>query len=617
MQSLRVLLIEDSEADALLLLLELEQGGYSVVHRRVETVAELESTLMAESWDVILADYTLPSFTAIDALAIMQQNQLDLPFIIVSGCIGEETAVAAMKSGAHDYLLKDNLTRLVATVEREIREARVRIERKQAFETIRYLAFYDVLTGLANRTMFLSELQKLVGYVDEPEIYRGNSPTSPDRIRFAVLLIDVDRYQTIKHSLGHQLGETFLRAIAKKLESCLHPDDLLARVGTNEFAILLQTIPTGNLDSTALDLASHPQPLPPRSLTREVLTQLCEQIHHNISNPFESDGLTIFSTCSIGVVLSTQGYLSAEDYLQSADTAKHYAQRSHQGCTRFFLDAMQIQVINRLELEVDLQQALQQRNGQPPPLGYVTDSAPSSGSPALYLHYQPIIDLHTEEMIALEALSRWEHPQRGQVSPAEFIPLAEETGLILKLGQWVFQEACQQIQQWRNQFPSRPLPRVSINLSTKQLSQPGLIDELDSLMEHLNLDGSFLDVEITESVLMENATNATSLLTQLRDRQMRIYVDDFGTGYSSLSYLTSLPIDVLKIDRAFIHQMESCDRHLGIVRTILTLAVNLGLEVVAEGIETTPQLELLRSLGCQYGQGFLFSPSQPADALFK
>jgi diguanylate cyclase (GGDEF)-like protein len=601
-QSLRILLIEDSEADALLLVLELERGGYTLVYKRVDTLTDLDTALQTEAWDLVLADYTLPGFTAIDALALMQQQQLDLPFIVVSGCIGEETAVAAMKSGAHDYLLKNNLARLVPTIEREIREARVRAERKQAFETIRYLAFYDVLTGLANRTMFLSELQQILGYVHNPSPSDGISSTYD----FAVLLVDVDRYKTIKHSLGHQVGETFLQAIAKKLETCLQPEDLLARVGTDEFAILLRSL--GRESNESVD-----------RLDEDALLALCAQIHQNMSIPFESDGLTIFSTCSIGVVRSDQKYTSAEDYLQAADTAKHYAKLSHRGCTRFFLDAMQTQVINRLELEVDLQQALQQRNGYSvtevsSPTTALANSGPST--PSLYLQYQPIINLQDEQIAALEALSRWEHPRRGYVSPAEFIPLAEETGLILTLGRWVFEEACQQIQRWRTQFPMRQLPRVSINLSTKQLSYPGLVEELDNLLEVLDLDGTCLDLEITESVLMENATSVASLLAQLRDRQIRIYVDDFGTGYSSLSYLASLPIDVLKIDRAFIHQMESCDRHLGIVRTILTLAENLGLEVVAEGIETTNQLEILRTLGCQYGQGFLFSPSQSADALF-
>ncbi|HEY9646579.1 MAG TPA: EAL domain-containing protein [Chroococcidiopsis sp.] len=637
---LHVLLVEDSEEDALLLVLELERNGYSPQYKRVDTATAMQAALTQQSWDVILADYSMPQFTAVNALQVMQELEVDLPFIIVSGSVGEETAVAAMKAGAHDYLLKDNLTRLVPTIEREIRDATVRRERKQAFETIRFLAFFDALTGLPNRALFLKTLQDCIEHSQATQSH------------FGVVLVDVDRYQTIKYSLGHLLGEQFLVALSHKLKSCLREGDLLARVGDDEFAILLpgllpndfepwsepdeaiahssgsssshsnghsngysngnshscsctppkfQSAPQPELQTTFQPESQptfqpKPQPEPQNTVAdnslgdRTAISCLCDRIHKTLDVPFEFSGVTLFSTCSIGIALSTTNYNQAEDFLRAADTARYYARLRGKNKVAWFDASMQAQAIARLDLETNLQQAIQNQHNQ-----------------HLYLHYQPIVALNNNHLTALEALARWDHPQRGTIPPSSFIALAEETELIVALGRWVLQRVCRQAQEWRSLYPSTPIPRMSVNLSAKQLMRPGLIDDIDQLFETYQLDGSCLEVELTESVLMDNAHQTRALLIQLKQRGIRVCIDDFGTGYSSLSYLTELPIDTVKIDRSFIHQMTQNTKQLDVVTAILMLAQSLRLTVVAEGIETEKQLNLLRSLGCDYGQGYLFS----------
>lgn len=573
---LLVLLIEDSEADALLLILELERGDYQPSYCRVDTPVGMRSVLETQKWDVILADYSMPQFNVTDALQILQDSSLDVPFIIVSGSIGEEVAVAAMKAGAHDYLLKDNLTRLVATVEREIREAHVRAERQQAFETIRYLAFHDSLTGLPNRTSFLNALQQCL------------EQTSEQSMAFAVLLVDINRYQTIKYSLGHLIGEQFLLATAQKLQGCLNSASLLARVGTDEFAILLKHI-SSDQESDQSDAFSS---------TRASIAKFCDRIHQALTDPFELSNSKIFATCSIGVAPSTLEHTQAEAFLGAADTAKHYAKLRGKSETAWFTAEMQAQVLARLELETDLQHAIQQQRQ--------SAHGQAFNGTQLSLNYQPIVNLAQPQLLAVEALARWHHPQRGQISPVEFIPIAEETGLITDLGQWVLEEACHQLSCWKQHSPCS-LPRISVNLSAKQLSQRQFMTVLDESLDRFGLEGSDLELEITESVLMENATVATPLLTQLKDRGIQISIDDFGTGYSSLSYLTKLPIDAVKIDRSFIQGMVTSDQQFDIVKAIVGMAHTLKLVVVAEGIETQGQVAQLRSLGCESGQGYLFS----------
>ncbi|MBZ8181763.1 putative bifunctional diguanylate cyclase/phosphodiesterase [Oscillatoria salina] len=559
---LRVLIVEDFVDDAELLLLELRRNGYEPISQRVETKIAMKTALEQQDWEVILCDYSLPQFCAMEALRLLQEKELDIPFLIVSGSIGEETAVAAMKAGAHDYLLKDKLARLVPAIEREIREAKERGARRKAEKKLRYFAYYNELTGLPNRTKFIKHLNLKIKNFQE---HNFNSP-------FAVLLLDLDRYQMIKYSLGHLVGEEMLRSTSRRLKTCLSDRDFLAHLGGDNFAFLLPDIDT-----------------------LEQAKQRINEIQSKLKSPHNFDGPVITSTASIGVVMSNLSYQQAEDFLKAADTAMHYAKLQGRGSWAVFDRSMHEKVIERFNLETDLQQALK--------------------SAQLYLHYQPIVSLQTEELIGFEALVRWRHPQQGVISPAKFIPVAEESGLIISLGEWVLTEAIERLCIWQEYYPHNSDLTISVNVSGLQLKHPNFLANIDRICEQFRLSGHKLKLEITESVLMENPQAVSRLLTQLQEREIRICIDDFGTGYSSLAYLHHLPINILKIDRSFINNMDNGGKNIDIVRAIISLADSLGLEAIAEGVETQQQRDLLRDLGCEYAQGYFFSRPLPDDAV--
>ena len=573
---LRVLIIEDSEDDAELLALALEDGGYQVIYQRVDTKTGMQTALSSRSWNIVLADYSMPRFSAIAALEILKEWQLDLPFVIVSGKIGEDTAVAAMKAGAHDYLVKGQLSRLLPAVERELREAVLRTEYREAQERLRYLAYYDKLTDLPNRTLFLEHLNRELAQSQELAIYALKNrvrPSSQDL--FAVLLLSIDRFRSIKRSLGYEISEKLLRAIARRLEQCIADlgTNVVARISEDEFALLVTNLQNPN----------------------QVLNR-AEYLYRELIKPFEIDDATICSTVSIGISLNQGNNREPEKLLRWADTAMQYAKVNFAKTSVLFDASMQSQAVEKLQLENDLQRAIDNHH--------------------LYLNYQPIVSLDTGKINCLEALVRWKHESLGTIPPDKFIPICEETGQIIALGQWVLSEACRQLVAWQKLFVDRNSPlTMSINLSRIQIYHPELIPQIDNLLQSLNLAGKDLKLEITESTLMENTTAVTRVLEQLREREIKLCLDDFGTGYSSLSYLRYLPVDTVKIDRSFIGP-EINNTNYDIVRAIINLAHSLGLDVIAEGIETEDQLRILKELGCEYGQGYLFAhPLNSVDVM--
>ena len=446
---------------------------------------------------------------------------------------------------------------------------------RQADEQLRLLAaaFYDTLTSLPNRAFFINQLHTCIDRVQECADYL-----------FAVLFLDLDRFKVINDSLGYQAGDKLLVAIANRLRSFVKPGDIVARIGGDEFAILLKDLK--DIGDVSL-----------------IVNRLQAELQH----PLELEGQEVLPTASIGIAISMLWYDCPEDILRDADMAMYRAKALGKSRSVVFNKKMYRQAVNRLQIETYLRQAIPRQE--------------------LQLYYQPIVSLTTGRISGFEALVRWQHPTRGLISPSEFIPVAEETELIIPIGEWVLREACIQTRRWQQAFPEQKL-FISVNLSGRQFGQRGLSEKIGQILRETQVERQYLKLEITESAIMENAESvrkedgegAIAVLEELRSLGVQLGIDDFGTGYSSLSRLYRFPIDTLKIDQSFIKCMELvCDDSkpsaspCKIVRAIVTLAHTMGLDVVAEGIETKEQLTVLRELKCEFGQGFYFS--EPVDAV--
>ncbi|MEO6655952.1 MAG: PAS domain S-box protein [Pyrinomonadaceae bacterium] len=431
-------------------------------------------------------------------------------------------------------------------------------ERKRVEEQLLHDAFHDGLTGLANRARYMDHLRMTI----ERSKSRHSNP-------YAVLFLDFDRFKVINDSLGHAEGDELLKQIARRLEALTRTGDLLARLGGDEFVILLN-------EMLEVNDAIH----------------VAERIQQDLKKPFDLSGNKVFITASIGIALSTDGHKRAEDMLRDADIAMYRAKAKGKARYQVFNHTIRAQATTRLQLETELRQAIEKNEFE--------------------MHYQPIIHLETSRLSGFEALVRWRHPTRGMVSPDDFISAAEENGLILPLGRWILTESCRQMRTWHATRPLASGLTVNVNLSCKQFLQPDLAEQVAESLDATGLAARFLKLEITESHLIDNNEKAVKTMNRLRELGVEISLDDFGTGYSSLSYLHRLPVNSLKIDRSFISRMTESEENYEIVRTIITLARNLKMKVVAEGIETSEQLAQLHRLNCEYGQGYFIS--RPLEA---
>jgi len=687
---LRVLFVEDLPADVKLCLRELKKACFEVTEDVVQTREEFLERIRKIPYDIILSDQRLPKWTGTEALECLQQEGKDIPFILVTGTLGEEAAVECIKKGAADYVLKDRLARLPVAIrqalaektaregqtrmEEELRESEERYalaaqgandglwdwnlksnqiyfssrwksmlgfeqneignspeewftrvhpkdierlktkitahlgghvrhlqnehrmlhkdgtyrwmfarglavrnpegqasriagsqtditERKASEERLLHDAFHDALTGLPNRALFMDRLGLSLGRAKRP----GTS-------LFAVLFLDLDRFKVVNDSLGHTIGDELLVAMAQRLKRCLRPGDTVARFGGDEFAFLLVDV---------------------KKISGAI--RVAERIKEALAAPFNLDGHEVFTTASIGLTMGQTDYARPEDFLRDADAAMYRAKAQGRARYEIFDSNMHARAVTLLHLESDLRRAIDHHE--------------------LSIHYQPIISLQTGSITGAEALLRWQHPQRGFVSPGEFIPMAEETGLIRPIGEWVLQAACARAMVWQADGYSGL--RVTVNFSSRQFEYENIQELIKKVLKETRLAPQLLELEITESMAISDGELGARTLNELRAIRIRISIDDFGIGSSSLAYLKRLPIATLKIDRSFVRDLATDPDDASITSAIIAMAHSLKLNVVAEGVEAEEQLAFLRSQQCDEMQGYLFSPPVPAEAFSK
>jgi len=679
----RLLLVEDDENDALLILASLRHGGLQITHHRVWSRPALEEALAQQQWSAVLCDYNLPQFDGLAALKLVRAHDADLPFIIVSGAIGEETAVAAMRSGAQDFVMKQSLGRLGAVLVRELSEAEIRraaraassqlqakealldsivttaadgiavvntggmiefanpalaeltghaapelhglsvqqllrpaggsagfwetlcsstgsiradmtnlqmhahtrsgaivpveikvsrmtlddqpkltvvvrdvSERARSEERMWRLAHFDELSGLPNRLLFRQLLEQAI------------RDANRERKSIAVLFVDLDRFKLINDAAGHDNGDMVLRQVAGRLRQCLREADLLSRFGGDEFAALLREID---------------DPEAARATAQRVLA--------SVSQPYDINGETYHLSASIGISIYPGDSPDATALLRNAELAMYRAKDQGKNNFQFHSPQMNARSLEYVVLERSLRRAIELDE--------------------FMIHFQPQVDLVNGRIVGAEALLRWNLPEVGMIPPVKFIPLAEETGLIVPIGRLVLLRACVAARQWReaglHDF------RVAVNLSPRQFNQSELVLDVINILEDSGLPPQNLELEITESMVMANPEHATAILRELRGVGVHLAIDDFGTGYSSLGYLKSFPVHTLKIDRSFIKDVPADPDDVAITHAIIAMGHSLRLNVVAEGVETAEQFEFLREHGCDFMQGYLVGKPMPAE----
>ena len=680
---LRILLIEDSLEDTELTVRELKRGGLEFDWRRVDTELALARACSEFEPTMVLSDYAMPRFDGLSALKLVRELRPEVPFIFVSGTIGEETAIQSLRSGANDYILKSNLSRLPTAVKRALRDAAEGAQRLETEEALRlrdraveasvnpvlivsatdpampivyvnhafeqvtgysrdemlgqncrllqgtdrnqpelekirraiaeqkdgrallrnyrkdgslfwnmlyvtpvrdprsnqvthfvgvqhditeikryqeeleHQANHDALTGLANRNLLRDRLEQGLRVAHR----YGRACT--------VAFIDLDNFKLINDSLGHDIGDQVLKIVGERLAACIREGDTVARLGGDEFVLL---VTEHGRDSGRLRVA--------------------QRVIVAISQPFAIEQREFKVTCSIGIASFPQDGTDADTLLRNADTAMYRAKDLGRNTFQLYSSEMNANLDERLTLETDLWNALERNE--------------------FALYYQPKIDLSTRQIVGLEALLRWHHPTKGTILPERFIPIAEESSLIVEIGNWAIREACSQNRDWQN-AGCREMP-IAVNVSGRQLHN-GLAAVVRAALVSADLSPDCLEIELTESAVMSNTEAAIEALSLLREMGVRISLDDFGTGYSSLSYLKRLPVTGLKIDQSFVRDLASDPDDAAIVRAIIVVAQELTLDVTAEGVETAEQVEFLENHGCGRAQGYYFARPLPADEM--
>ncbi|MEH1970707.1 two-component system response regulator [Nostoc sp.] len=585
-----ILIIDDMADNLRVLSSILTREGYNV-RKALNWQMALTATQTVLP-DLILLDIMMPEVDGYEICQTFKAWELtaDIPIIFISALDDVFDKVKAFRVGGVDYItkpfefqevlvrvqnqlalrsarleilklnveLEDRVKQRTGELEKALQKLQQEINSRQKLQSqLLDIALHDSLTGLPNRVLFIRRLENALNRAKQESNYQ-----------FAVLFLDCDRFKVVNDSLGHLVGDELLIAIARRLQACLIPIDTLARLGGDEFGILLENI-------TDINIA----------------IQVAERILKQLSLAFKLSRYEVFMNASIGISWGNKDYERPEYLLRDADTAMYRAKAQGRAKYHVFNPAMHQEAIQLLELENDLRRAVERQE--------------------FLVYYQPIVCLTTGKISGFEALVRWQHPTRGLVSPIEFIPVAEETGLINAINTWVLQSACHQLNIWQH-HPVTPEPlTISVNLSARLFLQPNLVEQIDRIIYENKINPAYLELEITESVIMENTNAIKIILQQLKQRKIKLIMDDFGTGYSSLSYLHSFPLNALKIDKSFVKRMQENKENMGLVPAMIGIANSMGMSAIAEGVETQEQLAQLRSLNCNFAQGYLFS--QPIE----
>ena len=526
--------------------------------------------LAQQNFDLVISDVNMGGMSGLELVPRVHSISPDTVVLMISGQGNIETAIQAMRAGAFDYIMKPFDTRHVeAAVERALNHSSLLREKRRYKEQLEKLltertaevsrlAYYDTLTGLPNRTLFMDRLEQAVAVAQ-----RAGKLLS-------ILFISLDQLKKVNDNLGHESADQLMQQAAGRLRNCVTEGDTVARFTGNEFAVLL----------TQIDGAKD-------------VVEIIGSIRAALLSPFDLDGQELFATISVGASLFPCDSKETQSLLKNAGNALYRAKKSGGNDYRFYTEDMNSRASKQFALETSLRHAIDRKE--------------------FVLHYQPRLAVDSLKITGVEALVRWQHPQLGLVSPAEFIPLAEDNGLIVPIGEWVLRTACRQTREWQEK--GLPALRVGVNVSARQFHQQHLAETVLKILEETSLAPEYLELELTESSIMSNAQATIDVLTSLKAMGVTISIDDFGTGFSSLSYLKRLPIDALKIDRAFIRDVSTDPDDAALVMAIVTLAHNLRLQVVAEGVETDEQLRFLHLLRCDEVQGFRFSRPLPAQRL--
>jgi len=553
-KKINVILVEDNPGDARLvfeLIGEADPSGFRLTH--VSRLAEAIAHLEAESHDVVLLDLSLPDAHGLRTVKEILSRFPGLPIVVLSGLDDEALAIQAVQAGAQDYLVKG-----MSDGNLLIRSLRYAIERKQTEERLTYLAQFDHLTGLANRTLFNERLTQALSWADRNDHL------------VALLFLDLDHFKSINDSLGHNAGDRLLISVAERLKKCVRKTDVVSRFGGDEFTVILEGL------NSAKDAAA-------------VAQKILETLHP----PFDLNAQEVYVTASLGITIYPHDGGSAEELLRYADTAMYRAKDQGRNTYQYFTADMNKRAFEMLAFRNSLHKALDNEE--------------------FLIHYQPFVDVRTNRIIAAEALLRWQHPQYGLVYPGRFIPLAEESELIIPIGAWVLRKACERCKSW-NDAGLGPIG-ISVNLSARQFRQRDLPEVVNNILAETGLDPGLLSLELTEGSLMDDPHVASGMLFMLREMGVHISIDDFGTGYSSLSYLKRFPIETLKIAQTFVFDINKDSDDAAIAGAIIALSHSLHLDVVAEGVENHEQLLFLIEHGCDIVQGNYFSFPIPNDEL--